>query len=95
MAELSPDEQSRVIDAVQKHLGNPDVVVLKVEKAQQCDYCGTIAELRPYGRNGAAICHPCAMKPENYETTKAMFEGRMNGVLPHGLDRKAKLRSRQ
>jgi hypothetical protein len=50
-----------------------DVVVIHAEGEQQCDYCGTIAELRPYGKDGAAICFECAMKPENMATTKEML----------------------
>lgn len=32
------------------------------EKPQQCDFCGRIEELRPYGPNGECICHDCGMK---------------------------------
>ena len=43
--------------------------VVEVETPQQCDYCGQIAELRPYGKNGAAICFPCSQKdPEETRT---------------------------
>ena len=49
------------------------ICVLKEEKPQQCDYCGEIAELRPYGKNGACICFKCGTKPENKETTETMF----------------------
>ena len=47
-----------------------DLVIIKEEKPQQCDYCGDIAELRPYGKNGAAICFKCAMADE--KTTEEM-----------------------
>ena len=47
-----------------------DLVIIKEEKPQQCDYCGDIAELRPYGKNGAAICFKCAMVDE--KTTEEM-----------------------
>lgn len=40
------------------------VVVLDREKPQQCDECGKIAELRPYGPGGKTICFSCAMKDE-------------------------------
>lgn len=50
-------------------------VLIYAEKPQQCDYCGAIKELRPYGPNGECICFPCAMEDE--ETTKKM----MNKVL--------------
>lgn len=39
-----------------------ECVVLAAEKPQQCDLCGAVAELRPYGPGGACICHSCAMK---------------------------------
>lgn len=34
------------------------------EKEQQCDFCGKIAELRPYGPKGECVCFECAMKDE-------------------------------
>lgn len=44
-----------------------------------CAYCGTYAELKPYGKDGANICHPCGMKPENIETTKMMYNRFLDG----------------
>lgn len=49
--------------------------VIYEEKPQQCDLCGKVAELRPYGPNGEAICFQCGMLDE--ETTKKMFAKRM------------------
>jgi hypothetical protein len=46
-----------------KRIGN--VIFIEGESPQQCDYCGKIAELRPYGRDRATICHDCAVKPQN------------------------------
>lgn len=43
------------------------VPVIYPENHQQCDDCGKIAELRPYGPNGECICFECGMKDE--ETT--------------------------
>lgn len=37
---------------------------IAAEKPQQCDLCGKIAELRPYGPNGECICVECGMKDE-------------------------------
>ena len=54
-----------------------DLLVISKEKPQQCDFCGEIRELRPYGPNGETICFPCAMKDE--ETTKKMFAKRLLG----------------
>ena len=45
--------------------------VIEAEDPQQCDYCGAIAELRPYGKNGAAICFDCGRK--NPGETRANF----------------------
>ena len=45
--------------------------VIESEEPQQCDYCGVIAELRPYGKNGAAICFDCGRK--NPAETRANF----------------------
>lgn len=36
-----------------------------------CSECGKVAELRPYGKNGASICFSCGMKDK--ETTEKQF----------------------
>ena len=41
-------------------MGN--MIIISEEKPQQCDDCGKIDELRPYGKNGAKICFDCGMK---------------------------------
>lgn len=38
--------------------------IISKEKPQQCDFCGKIAELRPYGPKGECICFQCGMKDE-------------------------------
>lgn len=46
------------------------------ENKQQCDDCGKIAELRPYGPGGSCICFQCGMKdPEGLDKRmgQAMF----------------------
>lgn len=53
-----------------ERVGN--IVFIREEKPQQCDLCGKIDELRPYGPNGECICFDCAMKDE--PTTKKMME---------------------
>jgi hypothetical protein len=40
------------------------VDTLAVEKAQQCDDCGEVKELRPYGPGGSTVCFDCMMKDE-------------------------------
>jgi len=45
-------------------------VIICEEPKQQCDFCGKIAELRPYGPKGECICYKCGMKDE--KTTMKM-----------------------
>lgn len=40
-------------------------IVIAAERPQQCDDCGDIAELRPYGPGGSSVCFPCMMKDED------------------------------
>jgi len=40
------------------------VFVIEAENEQQCDLCGKVAELRPYGPNGECVCFECGMKNE-------------------------------
>lgn len=37
---------------------------ISAEPPQQCDICGVVAELRPYGPNGECVCFKCGMKNE-------------------------------
>lgn len=41
-------------------IGN--VIIIEPEEPQQCDECGKIDELRPYGKDGAKICFECGQK---------------------------------
>ena len=45
--------------------------LIEREKPQQCDDCGKIAELRPYGPGGACVCFECMKKDE--ESAKERF----------------------
>ena len=49
-------------------IGN--VVLLAPERPQQCDDCGKIAELRPYGPGGSMVCFECGMKDEEGTTRR-------------------------
>jgi hypothetical protein len=57
---------------------DPRILLLEPEPPQQCDYCGKVAELRPYGRNGAAICFECGMADR--KTTEKMFSQRLDDL---------------
>lgn len=47
------------------------VLIIEPEQDQQCDLCGKIAELRPYGPNGECICYECGAK--DIEGTEKQF----------------------
>jgi hypothetical protein len=57
--------------------GKRYVVIAGPEPYGKCAYCGTVDELRPYGREKAEICYDCAMKPEN----KAEARRRLDAIL--------------
>jgi formylmethanofuran dehydrogenase subunit E len=59
-----------------KRIGNK--VIISAEKPQQCDMCGEIDELRPYGPNGECICFKCGEKDP--ETTKRMMAKKLFGI---------------
>lgn len=40
------------------------IIRIEQQKNQQCDLCGKIAELRPYGPKGECVCFTCGMKNE-------------------------------
>lgn len=50
------------------------VIIIKPEEPQQCDLCGVISELRPYGPNGECICYACGQK--NSEVTQRKMNER-------------------
>jgi hypothetical protein len=52
-----------------ERIGN--IVIICSENPQQCDFCGKIRELRPYGPKGECICYECGLK--DIETTEAMM----------------------
>ncbi len=58
-----------------RRIGN--IVIIEEELPQQCDLCGLIDELRPYGPNGEAICYPCGMK--HPVTTEARMNHHLYG----------------
>jgi hypothetical protein len=55
-----------------------DTFIVEPEKPQQCDGCGRIEELRPYGPGGSMVCFDCGMK--DAAATEARFEARLDGV---------------
>lgn len=59
------------------------VLVVEPEQPQQCDFCGRIAELRPYGPNRECICFDCGM--QDPETTHRMFNKRCAAAEDYAL----------
>ena len=53
------------------------IPIIYAENPQQCDFCGKIDELRPYGPKGECICFDCGMKDE--VTTKKMVKKMLLG----------------
>jgi hypothetical protein len=63
------------------------VLVSEPEKPRRCSACGALRECRPYGKDGADICHPCATAtPESRAEMKRQFDKRLDGVT-HVVDR--------
>ncbi len=50
------------------------------EGPQQCDGCGEIKELRPYGRGGAIMCYACVKKTTSDAEVEARFRNHVLGV---------------
>jgi hypothetical protein len=58
-------------------LGMDAGAVITDQKPQQCDDCGEIAELRPYGPGGSMVCYECGQKDP--EGTSRRFAERVDG----------------
>lgn len=52
--------------------------IISEQEPQECEYCGKISELRPYGKNGANICLKCAMEDE--KEAEKQFNKILDGV---------------
>ena len=49
------------------------VFVIAPEPPQQCDDCGVIAQLRPYGPGGSCICWECGQKTPRATAARAVL----------------------
>lgn len=61
--------------------GKVRAIIIKHTEDDVCEQCGKVAELRPYGKNGASICYECGMLDEK-ETEKNM-KRILFGVVEH------------
>ena len=50
-----------------------NVIFIGPEASQQCDLCGKIAELRPYGPQGECVCFECGMKDEEAAAARCRY----------------------
>ena len=57
------------------------IVYIKPEPDGECELCGNISELRPYGKNNERICYHCGMK-DPATTEKKMNEHLFNKAKP-------------
>lgn len=78
MLKSTPDRIQEAIDdgdimEVKRLLPKGSGVVTSRTHKSKCEFCGKLAELRPYGPRGEKICFSCGMKDE--ETTKRQFMG--------------------
>lgn len=49
----------------------------------RCLYCGTIDDLRPYGKRGSMICFDCAMStPERKAEVERNFAAQLDAAGP-------------
>ena len=58
-------------------------MIIENEPPQQCDMCGTIAELRPYGPNGSMICYECGQLDEPHTFARALAYWHTQGLKPN------------
>jgi len=55
-------------------------VVICPEPPRECTTCGQTRECRPYGKDGAQVCHPCAMAtPESKAEAERQMAMRLFG----------------
>lgn len=57
-------ESNRAMTRIDRTPDGSKVLIIEPEADDQCELCGEIAELRPYGPNGERICFDCGMKDE-------------------------------
>ena len=52
--------------------------VIKNEPESACEFCGKVAELRPYGPQGESVCFKCGMQDE--EAAEQWFDQLILGI---------------
>lgn len=55
-------------------------IIIEDEPPQQCDDCGQMRELRPYGPNDTCICIECANKDPEGTARRMMWK--LHGIPP-------------
>ena len=88
--EKREDRQPEEVREMVRELEDKGVTVVYAQEPQQCDMCGEIKELRPYGPKGEAICYECATStPEmRASSAKAMKRTEMRASSRKAMKRK-------
>jgi len=66
------------------------VLIVETTEPDECELCGCIAELRPYGPGGSSICVECGLRDvpgteeRMTEVLEKMLEGATCVVRPSG-----------
>lgn len=56
-----------------------NALILEGEEEDECEMCGLVRELRPYGPNGENVCIECMMK--NEKAAEKVFAKILRGEL--------------
>lgn len=69
---MSTNQKPKTVGAIGRtdENGEKHVFLFQIQPPAQCELCGTIAELRPYGPNGANICFECGEKDKSGTTAR-------------------------
>lgn len=55
-----------------------NILLIEKEKPKRCQFCGKVAETRPYGPNGEDICIDCGMStPMMIKAAEERFSKRL------------------
>lgn len=69
--------------------GSAHLTVIASTGTKRCGMCGKVAELRPYGPGGMAVCFDCAMgdEPNAKRIFKAMLDKGTVVIIPPNAQR--------
>ena len=77
--EKREDRQPEEVREMVRELEDMGATVVYAQEPQQCDICGEIKELRPYGPKGETICYECATSTPEMRASSAKAMKRLLG----------------